>query len=134
MGDSNASAKNAGLTNDQVNAGIQYVKRNASTISQADMRVWELCIDVPAMTVVKAYGCAGLNVIVAGGGTVLSAFLGDKNLNKTQLVVGLIQFLTSAWIIGYLLSIYWGYKLVMAAGRNKNKPTASSAQAYNPYG
>ena len=52
----------------------------------------------------------------------LSAYFGDNNLNKTQLIVGVIQFLTSAYLIGYLLSIYWGYKLVMAAGK-KNKPT-----------
>ena len=132
MGDSNARANPAGLTDSQVNAGIQYVKKNASTISQSDMRVWELCTDVPVMSVPKAYGCAFLNMIIAGGGTMLSAYLGDKNLNKTQLVVGFIQLLTSAYLIGYLFSIYWAYKLVMAAGK-KGKP-ATGHQDYNPYG
>ena len=58
-------------TDDQVNAGIQYVKKNATTISQTDARVWELCTDVPAMSVPKAYGCALLNIFIAGGGTML---------------------------------------------------------------
>ena len=96
------------------------------------MRVWELCTDVPTMAVPLAYGCAALNLLIAGGGTMLSAYFGDNKLNKTQLVVGFLQLLTSAYLIGYLLSIYWGYKLVMAAGK-KNKPTAPDQQ-YNPYG
>jgi len=82
------SKHSTGLSDDQVNSGIQYIKSNATTISQSDMRVWELVTDVPAMSVPHAYGCAVFNVLIAGGGTMLSAYLGDKNLNKTQLIVG----------------------------------------------
>ena len=47
------------------------------------MRVWELVSDVPSLSVPWAYACAVLNVLIAGTGTMLSAYLGDANLNKT---------------------------------------------------
>lgn len=78
------------VSDSQINQGIQLVKQNVGTISQTDMRVWELVTDVPAMKVIYAWGCAILNVLLAGGGTIVSAFLGDNNLNKTQLVVGIL--------------------------------------------
>ena len=39
----------------------------------------------------------------------------DETVPKTQLVIGLIQFLTAAFLIGWIWSIYWGYLIVMKA-------------------
>lgn len=121
--------------NDQVNSTIQYVKRNASSVSQSDRRVWELISDVPQMKIPYAYLCAVLNVIVSGSGTMLSAYLSDNNLNKTQLVVGLLQLLTSAYLIGWFLSIYWAYKMIMIAGKKKSggAPAPDNGNNFNPY-
>jgi len=45
--------------------------------------------DVPKLGLIAAYGCAFLNLVVPGGGTILTSFLSDKNINKTQLFFGL---------------------------------------------
>jgi hypothetical protein len=76
------SAKPA-TSNDTIGASIQYVKRNTTTVSQSDLRVWELVTEVPKLSIPWAYGCAALNVVFAGSGTILTSYLGDANLNKT---------------------------------------------------
>ena len=132
-------------SDDMVGQSIQYVKRNTTTISQSDLRVWELVSDVPKLSIPWAYACAILNVILAGSGTILSSYLGDANLNKTQLIVGLLQMLTSVYLVGWFLSIYWAYKLIMAAGKSGDKPLTNGQNIgsqnvpggktqYNPYG
>ena len=60
--------------------------------------------------------CAVLNVGVAGSGTIISALIADSSgWNKTQLFVGVFQLLTSVYLIGWVLSIYWAYLLVNKA-------------------
>ena len=54
------------------------------------MRVWELVTAVPVIGNVWSYICFGLNVLLPGTGTMLCSCLGDKNVNKTQLIIGLI--------------------------------------------
>ena len=130
---------------DAIGQSIQYVKRNTTTISQSDLRVWELVSDVPKLSIPWAYACAILNVVLAGSGTIFSSYLGDANLNKTQLIVGLLQMLTSVYLVGWFLSIYWAYKLIMAAGKSGDKPLTSGLNTgsqnipggksnFNPYG
>ena len=85
-------------------------------MSDADRRVWELISDVPKLSALKAYPCAAVNVIFSGLGTIVSAFLSDEGgVNKTQLIVGILQMMTSVYLIGWLLSIYWAYKLILKA-------------------
>ena len=55
----------------------------------------------------------------------LSSYLGDPNINKTQLLVGLFQMLTSVYLIGWFLSVYWAYKLIMLAGKPSTGPPAT---------
>ena len=114
MSGQNGGPPRTGLSEDQINAGIQYVKQNATTVSDTDRRVWELVTDVPKLSIPKAYACALLNLLFSGIGTMASAFLGEeKGVNKTQLIVGFIQLLTSVYLVGWFLSIYWAYKLIM---------------------
>ena len=76
------------------------------------MRVWELCSNVPEISNIWAYVCFVLNLIFPGIGTMLCSCLGDANVNKTQLTIGLIQLMTSVYLLGWVISIYWGYLIV----------------------
>ena len=80
---------------------------------EADIRAWELVTDVPELNNIWAYVCLILNVLIPGTGTMLCSCLGDANLNKTQLCIGFIQFLTAIYLIGWICSIYWGYLIVL---------------------
>ncbi len=112
-GDKNGAG---GLSDAQINYGIQAAKKGITTISDADRRVWELVSDVPKLSLLKAYGCGLVNFIFSGVGTIASSFLGEEpGVNKTQLIVGLLQMMTSVYLIGWMLSIYWGYKIIMKA-------------------
>ena len=123
-------------------------RANLSTIPQTrsgsvddqDRRVWELITEVPRLGTLKAYGCAILNIFFAGTGTMLSAFLSDEpSFSKTQLVVGLLQLLTSIYIIGWLLSLYWALKLITKSAevsRGEQSPLVYAKQTnsqMNPY-
>ena len=69
--------------------------------------------DVPKLSNIWAYVCAFLNLVLPGIGTILSAILGDANINKTQLFVGVFQFLTAVTLLGFVWSIYWAYLIVV---------------------
>ena len=138
-GDKNGAG---GLSDAQINYGIQAAKKGITTISDADRRVWELVSDVPKLSLLKAYGCGLANVIFSGVGTIASSFWGEEpGVNKTQLIVGLLQLMTSVYLIGWLLSIYWGYKIIMKAKPSKGgeltnlvpKGAGQSQNAMNPY-
>ena len=85
------------------------------------MRVWELASDVPALHNIWAYVCFILNVVLPGVGTMLCACLGDSNMNKTQLVVGIVQLMTSVYLLGWFISIYWGYLIVKKSKGDHNE-------------
>ncbi len=68
---------------------------------------------MPKLSNIWAYVCAILNLVLPGIGTILSAILGDANINKTQLMVGIFQFLTAITLVGFVWSIYWAYLIVV---------------------
>ena len=86
----------------------------AITIGESDVRAWELASDVPVLHNIWAYVCFGLNLLIPGTGTILAAMLGktEFNINKTQVVIGVLQLLTSVYIIGWIWSVFWGYLIV----------------------
>ena len=92
--------------------------QEAMKYSQADAELWEILTDVPALSAITAIVCAILNVGLAGSGTFISGILAGVSWNKTQMVVGLIQLLTSPFLIGWVLSIYWSYLLVKQSFRD----------------
>ena len=81
-------------------------------VNSTDIRVWQLVTDIPALKNVTAYICLIINIIIPGVGTMICSCVGDANINKTQLTVGLIQLLTSPYLIGWISSIYWGILMV----------------------
>lgn len=84
--------------------------------NQDDDLIWEKLKNVPKLSKPIAIFCGVINIILPGTGTVVAACMTDEDtVSKTQLVVGLMQFLLSLLIIGYFWSWYWSYLLVAKA-------------------
>jgi hypothetical protein len=68
--------------------------------------------------------CFILNIILPGFGTILAAIIckDPKNFTCFNLFFGVLQFLTSFLIIGWIVSIIWGYA-IWKRGKHKNVPS-----------
>ena len=74
-----------------------------------------------------------LNVILPGFGTMFAAcFVSEGEVSKAQIAIGLAQFLTSAFIIGWIVSIYWGYLLIIKAWNDPNATLPQRQPNYAP--
>ena len=78
--------------------------------------------DVPLVNKILAVVFCLFNIILPGFGTMFAACATESTpeVSKTQLVLGLVQFLTAAFLIGWVASIYWGYLIVMKAFSAQN--------------
>ena len=77
------------------------------------MRAWQLMTDVPVVHNIIAYIILALDIVLPGIGTIVAACLGSRYASdKTQIVLGIFQFLTSYLIFGWAWSIYWGILIV----------------------
>ena len=89
-----------------------------------DNQVWSYVSDVPKVSKPVAYVVAFVNVILPGWGTIIAAFAATSTsqnaVSKTQLTIGVMQFLTTFALIGWAWSIYWGYLIVMTALNQDN--------------
>ena len=94
---------------------FQTIQEGALQINENDQRLLVLITDLPQLQPVFAYACALLNVAIPGSGTVLASVLGYESCNKTHLVVGCLQFLTSIYVVGWVWSIYWGYLILKSS-------------------
>ena len=84
-------------------------------IDDIDRQVWQHVTTIPKVSQPVAIVCAVFNLLLPGWGTWIMACASDETVPKTQQVIGLIQFLTAAFLIGWVWSIYWGYLIVMKA-------------------
>ena len=109
------------ITQEDMQAYGNEARKGLITINAADLRVWELVTDTPQIGIVYAYICLVLNIFFPGVGTMICACLGDSNINKTQLGVGITQLLTSVYLIGWISSIYWGYLIVKKSKGDHNE-------------
>ena len=83
-------------------------------VDEADWLFWRLVTQVPKVAIHFAAIAAFLNFIIPGFGTIFAACMDEGlTVSKTQIVIGVAQFLTSFLIIGWILSLYWGYLIVM---------------------
>ena len=90
-------------------------------IDENDRRVWEIITDVPALKAPWQYVCFVLNVVFPGKrvfdsntvglGTMISSCFCAK-WSKTLFMVGVFQLFLAYILIGWILSIYWGYLIV----------------------
>ena len=80
--------------------------------NREDDVIWEKIKNVPKLSRPLAAFCSLFNLIIPGSGTVTAACLTEEQLvSKTQLLVGVIQFMLSFLVIGFFLSWYWAYLL-----------------------
>lgn len=57
--------------------GIEYGKRAAFIVNDADKELWGIVSDVPRLHGVWPYICAILNVVLPGSGTMLASCVAD---------------------------------------------------------
>ena len=104
------------------------------TLEHGDLRAWELVTQVPYVSQSAAFICLAINIFLPGVGTMICACMGDKNINKTQLAMGLIQLMTAVYLIGWFLGIYWGYLIVAKSQRESEQQRAAEGFSNNgPY-
>ena len=100
--------------------GLEYGKRVALLVDDADRERWNIITDVPLLAGPWPYICAILNVVLPGSGTMLAACIADSpSWSKTQIFIGILQMLTAIYLIGWVWSIYWAYLLVLKAHTDK---------------
>ena len=97
------------------NITFDNVRSGAMGISDNDARMWNLIKDVPRVIPAFAYVACFLNIILAGTGSMLVGWLGDRSegqWNKTTFMIGLMQLLSAPYLVGWVWSIYWGIIIV----------------------
>ena len=92
----------------------EHLQKRVMKVDVYDQQVWDIVRDVPRVNNVVAVIAAILNLILPGFGTIVAACAsqGNDTVSKTQLTIGMVQFLTAFVLIGWFLSIYWGYLIV----------------------
>ena len=94
----------------------EYVNDRFLKVDEQDSQMWEYVSNVPKVSVFTSYICVFLNVVLPGSGTILASWQSQSNyISKTQIVIGLHQFLTALLIIGWIWSIYWAYLILQKA-------------------
>ena len=84
------------ITGNDIRNGWSYLHTAALAISAQDMRAWELLSDVPIVHNIVGYVVFAFNLVLPGTGTVIAAVVAESYMaNKTQILVGLFQLLTS---------------------------------------
>mmetsp|Transcript_31596 Transcript_31596/g.48305 ORF Transcript_31596/g.48305 Transcript_31596/m.48305 type:complete len:109 (-) Transcript_31596:93-419(-) len=91
------------------------------TLDDVDKQIWARVTDVPEVSLVVAIISAILNVFIPGLGTTVTACAAKENVSKTQLMMALVQFFTTYVLVGWVLSIYWGYLIVMKSRNAQNQ-------------
>ena len=94
-----------------------FMNQKMMKVPDQDVKIWNMLIDVPKVNQILAVLFCLINVILPGWGTMFAACATQSTpeVSKTQLALGLVQFLTAAFLIGWIASIYWGYLIVMKA-------------------
>ena len=110
------------IDHDAIKGKLQdHFKNKVAVIDDVDKQVWELMTNVPKVSKPIAFGCAFLNLLFPGLGTLTAACSASDNVSKTQMAIALIQFLTTLFLIGWLFAAYWSYLLVTKAMETENQ-------------
>ena len=98
-------------------------KNKVMKFDEQDKRVLEIAMDVPKTHKVVAVLCFVINFVLPGFGTMIAACATQaETVPKTQIAIGFLQFLTSFVIIGWILSILWGWLIILKAWSYGEQP------------
>jgi len=61
---------------------------------------------VPTLDTNWGTGMLIVNILLPGVGTLVAGIKSERN---TTMVIGVLQFITSFLLVGWIWSIYWGY-------------------------
>ncbi len=79
-------------------------------IDDADRQVWEMTTaSIPRLNIALVVVVAVLNLIMPGLGTIVAACAGQETVSKTQMSIGVVQFFTSLFLVGFIWAQYWSY-------------------------
>ena len=109
----------------------EHMKQKVMVVNDTDREVLKLVLNVPVLQVPVAIICAVLNLITPGFGTILAACSAEDTVSKTQLSIGILQFMTSVFLVGWILSIYWGYLLYITAKKATDSASAKTTNLKN---
>jgi hypothetical protein len=62
-----------------------------------------------------------INLLIPGSGTITAAFSTKQAPQQVQIIIGILQFLTSFLIIGYIWAIFWSYLIIKRSFDYKNE-------------
>ena len=72
--------------------------------------MWEALKEMPCLAFPLNFIALIMNVIFPGTGTMLASFF-FNGCSKAMFIIGIIQAMTSVFIVGWVWSFYWGYLL-----------------------
>ena len=87
----------------------EHFKNKVMVIDAIDKNVWDLVSQVPSCSWPVVGANCFLNLILPGTGTWVMACAGNESVSKTQLAIGLLQFMTSVFLVGWIWALYWSY-------------------------
>ena len=89
---------------------------------QEDAELWDLVSGLPRLSGVWPYICFILNIILPGTGTMICSCVGyPEKWSKTQLTIGIIQMLTAVYLVGWIMSIYWGWLILQMGIKDRQE-------------
>lgn len=96
-------------------------------------------LDIPITPVNIAVLSAVLNLVIPGSGTILATCNNttqQRSYSQVQIIIGVLQFLLSLIIIGYIWSLVWSYFIVVKSVNGTSQTPTNSAlsrrQGYLP--
>ena len=93
----------------------EHFKTKVMVVDDVDRQIWELVTNVPRIPKPLAFICAFLNLIIPGFGTIVAACMAPNNVSKAQVMIGVMQFLLTFFLVGFIMATYWSYLLVTKA-------------------
>ena len=80
---------------------------------EQDKEMWLIVSDVPRLHGPWPYVVFVLSIVLPGSGTMVAACAGyTTSWSKCQLFIGMLQMMTFVYLIGWIWSIWWGWKIL----------------------
>ena len=92
---------------------IEYGRKTVTMYRPQDKELWDIVSDIPRLSGPWPYVVMALSIFLPGSGTIISACIGYPiSWSKVQLFVGALQMMTAVLLIGWIWSIWWGWKIL----------------------